>query len=96
MLRIIGLAAVALAATTAGVAFGDHDGPRPLREDARWTTVFKPPAGVGIEGLTADRRGELYAPGRGVVPCPIYRIRGQRGGRRPARAVQPGGAGVRT
>ena len=75
MLRFVGLAAVAVVATTAGVAFGDHDGPRPLREDARWTTVFKPPAGVGIEGLTADRRGELYAPGRGVVPCPIFRIR---------------------
>ena len=75
MLRFIGLAAIAVVATTAGVAFGDHDGPRPLRDDARWTTVFKPPAGVGIEGLTADRRGELYAPGRGVVPCPVFRIR---------------------
>ena len=76
MLRFIGLAAVAAVATTAGVAFGDHDGPRPLKDDARWTTVFKPPAGVGIEGLTADRRGDLYTPGRGVVPCPVFRIRG--------------------
>jgi sugar lactone lactonase YvrE len=75
MLRFVGLAAIAVVATTASVAFGDHDGPRPLKEDARWTTVFKPPAGVGIEGLTADRRGELYAPGRGVVPCPVFRIR---------------------
>ena len=76
MLRSVGLAAVALAATTAGVALGDHDGPRPLRADARWTTVFTPPAGVGIEGLTADRRGDLYTPGRGVVPCPVFRVRG--------------------
>jgi sugar lactone lactonase YvrE len=76
MLRFAGLAAVAVVATTAGVAFGDHDGPRPLKGDARWTTVFKPPAGVSIEGLTADRRGDLYAPGRGTVPCPVFRARG--------------------
>jgi sugar lactone lactonase YvrE len=76
MLRFVGLAAAAVVATTAGVAIGDHDGPRPLKDDARWTTVFKPPAGVSIEGLTSDRRGDLYAPGRGVVPCPVFRVRG--------------------
>jgi sugar lactone lactonase YvrE len=78
MLRA-GLAVAAVAAATAGIAttaLGDGDGPRPLRPDAKWTTVFKPPAGVSIEGLTADRRGDLYAPGRGVVPCPVFRMRG--------------------
>jgi sugar lactone lactonase YvrE len=76
MLRYVGLAAVAVVAATAGAAFGDHDGPRPLKDDARWTTVFKPPAGVSVEGLTSDRRGDLYTPGRGVVPCPVFRVRG--------------------
>jgi hypothetical protein len=48
MLRA-GLAVAAVAAATAGIAttaLGDGDGPRPLRPDAKWTTVFKPPAGV--------------------------------------------------
>ena len=77
MLRYVGLAAVAVVATTAG---GRVRRPRraaaAARPDAHWTTVFKPPAGVGIEGLTADRRGDLYTPGRGVVPCPVFRVRG--------------------
>ena len=79
MLRTsMAVGAVALATTFAvSTAVGhDDDGPRPLRPDAQWTTVFKPPAGVGIEGLTADRRGNLYTPGRGVVPCPVFRISG--------------------
>jgi sugar lactone lactonase YvrE len=77
MLLRAGLAAAAVAAGVfATTALGDGDGPRPLKPDARWTTVFKPPAGVSIEGLTADRRGDLYAPGRGVVPCPVFRVRG--------------------
>jgi sugar lactone lactonase YvrE len=29
--------------------------------------------GVGLEGLTSDRHGNLYTPGRGVAPCPILR-----------------------
>ena len=57
-------AAVAATAIAVSAAAGDHDGPRPLRPDAQWTTVFKPPPGTGIEGLTADRRGNLYTPGR--------------------------------
>ena len=78
MLRT-GLAVVAaLAATGIAVsaAAGDHDdGPRPLRPDAQWTTVFDAP--VGIEGLTVDRRGNLYAPGRGAgAPCPVFRVSG--------------------
>ena len=95
MLRFVGLAAIAVAATTAGVAFGDHDGPRPLKDDARWTTVFKPPAGVGIEGLTADRRGELYAPAGASSRVRSSGSRGQRGRRQPARAVQPRRADLR-
>ena len=83
MLRA-GLAiAAAAAATTLAVssAAGDHDGPRPLPPDATWTTVFKPPSGT-IEGLTADRRGNLYAPGRlpmgtpAGTPCPVFRASG--------------------
>jgi sugar lactone lactonase YvrE len=78
MLRT-GLAVAAVVAATGvavSAALGDHGGPRPLKPDAQWTTVFKPPAGVGIEGLTVDRRGNLYTPGRGVVPCPVFRVSG--------------------
>src|SRR5215207_1972162 len=81
------LAAATLAAATglATTAIGhDDDGPRPLRPDATWTTVFTPPAGVGIEGLTADKRGNLYAPGRGVVPCPVFKVGGGVVGNLPA------------
>jgi hypothetical protein len=51
MLIRAGLAVAAVAAVGfTAVAQGDGDGPRPLRPDATWTTVFTPPAGVGIEG----------------------------------------------
>lgn len=76
MLRA-GLAVAAVVAATAAAgtaALGDHDGPRKPAGD--WTTVFKTEAPVTIEGLTADRRGDLYTPARGVVPCPVYRVRG--------------------
>src|SRR3954471_22614547 len=75
-LAIAAIAAIAAAGASA-VAQGDGDGPRPLRPDAQWTTVFKVPAGVGIEGLTADRRGDLYTAGRALAgtPCPVFRIR---------------------
>ena len=77
MLIRAGLAVAAVAAVGfTAVAQGDGDGPRPLRPDAKWTTVFTPPAGVGIEGLTADRRGDLYAPGRVAgAACPVFRVR---------------------
>ena len=40
-----------------------------------WTTVFDAP--VGIEGLTVDRRGNLYAPGRVTgAPCPVFKVSG--------------------
>jgi sugar lactone lactonase YvrE len=68
-------ASFAATAAAGSVALGhDDDHVRPLKADAQWTTVFKPPAGVGIEGLTADRRGNLYTPGRGVVPCPVFKV----------------------
>lgn len=75
MLRAgLALAAVLAATAAAGsAALGDHDGPR--KPGGTWATVFKPPAGVSIEGLTVDRRGDLYTPGRGVVPCPVFRVR---------------------
>src|SRR3954452_11206844 len=75
-MRRTALAVVAATtAVTGGVALAhDHDGPRPLKPDAQWTTVFKPPAGVGIEGLSADRRGDLYVAGRGTPPCPVFKV----------------------
>ena len=30
---------------------------------------------IGLEGLTSDRHGNLYTPGRGADPCPILRTR---------------------
>lgn len=45
---------------------------RPAGPDASFTTVFKSP--VGIEGLTADRRGNLYVAGRGDTSCPVTRV----------------------
>ena len=71
------LAAATLAAATglATTAVGhDDDGPRRCGPTRTWTTVFTPPAGVGIEGLTADKRGDLYAPGRVTgAPCPVFK-----------------------
>jgi sugar lactone lactonase YvrE len=45
---------------------------RPAAPDASFTTVFK--STVGIEGLTADRRGNLYVAGRGDTSCPVTRV----------------------
>src|SRR4051812_775837 len=68
-------AAAAVTVTAGSVALGpDNDGPRPPQPDAKWTTGFKPVALVGIEGLTADKRGNLYVAGRGATPCPVYRV----------------------
>jgi sugar lactone lactonase YvrE len=69
-------AAVAATGVAVSAALGDHDGPRPLKPDAKWTTVFKTTPPVSIEGLTVDRRGNLYAPGRGASPCPVFRVSG--------------------
>jgi sugar lactone lactonase YvrE len=45
---------------------------RPAGPDASFTTVFKSPA--GIEGLTADKRGDLYVAARGTTSCPVTRV----------------------
>ncbi|HET9346120.1 MAG TPA: SMP-30/gluconolactonase/LRE family protein, partial [Candidatus Limnocylindrales bacterium] len=77
MQRLAPAAAVAVVLAVAVVAGatavgGDERRYHPLPSDAPWTTVFDAPA--GIEGLTTDRRGNLYTPGRaGGGPCPIYR-----------------------
>ncbi|MGH9884407.1 MAG: hypothetical protein ACREBE_02695, partial [bacterium] len=54
-------------ASTAGAV---HDG---LSQSSTFTTLFKAP--VGVEGLTADRGGNLFTGGRGgAATCPIGRI----------------------
>ena len=70
MLRKALAVTAALAATGVAVsaAAGDHDGPRPLRPDVTWTTVFDAAGRAASKGLTEDRRGNLYAPGRGHRP----------------------------
>lgn len=76
MQRLVLVAAIAIvgAAVAGATAIGDHEPRyRPLPDNARWTTVLK--ASVGLEGLTADRHGNLYTPGRGADPCPILRTR---------------------
>ena len=76
MRKLVLVAAMAIlgAGVVGATAVGDHE-PRygPLPDDAPWTTVLK--STVGLEGLTADRHGNLYTPGRGVDPCPILRTR---------------------
>ena len=49
----------------------DHDGSR-FPRDATFTTLIK--TGPTIEGLTGDDNGNLYTTGRGVSPCPVWRI----------------------
>jgi sugar lactone lactonase YvrE len=74
MQRLVLVAAVALAAAivAGATAAGDHEPRyRPLPDTASWATVLK--TTIGLEGLTADRHGNLYTPGRGVTPCPILR-----------------------
>jgi sugar lactone lactonase YvrE len=79
---------VAVAATAAGVLAGLASGdsgsssataPRAtdlaaLGRNATWTTIFT--GTTGIEGLTADGRGNVYVAERGVGsdPCPVWRI----------------------
>ncbi len=79
---------VAVAATATGVLAGWASGdsgsapagaPRAtdlaaLGRHATWTTIFT--ATDGIEGLTADGRGNVYVAerGPGAAPCPVWRI----------------------
>lgn len=46
--------------------------PTALSRPAVFETVFASP--LGIEGLTSDLQGNLYAPARGADPCPVYRV----------------------
>jgi sugar lactone lactonase YvrE len=72
-------ASVAGAALIGSVAEGDRKprggDSRPLGSDATFTTVHQ--NGLGLEGLTADGRGNLYSPARrpaaSTEPCPIVR-----------------------
>src|ERR1019366_5731153 len=50
----------------------------PMRETPTFTTVFKAP--LVVEGLAADRAGNLYASGRQGNPCPVWRVPSTGGG----------------
>jgi sugar lactone lactonase YvrE len=53
---------------------------RPLGSEARFITLYRSPQPLGLEGLTADKRGNLYSPARQPAPpappapCPIVRV----------------------
>src|SRR5918992_6327570 len=81
LLRVaLPLIAVLAAATVAAPTLIGRasDGPRrdprirPADEDAPFTTLFRSP--LGLEGLTADRQGNLYSAARGGDPCPGWRV----------------------
>jgi sugar lactone lactonase YvrE len=64
----MGVAAVAAGAVL-GPAVGHHKAPTPKT----WTTVFQSP--IAIEGLTLDRKGNLYVPQRdSAAGCPIVKV----------------------
>ena len=95
---------VAGATLVGSIAEGDRKGKgggdyRPLGDDTAWTTVHK--NALGLEGLTADRRGNLYSPTRNSAggDCPVVRVPASGGaaadGRHDPCAVQPGGPGPR-
>ena len=98
------LAAVTVAGATliGSIAEGDRKKGggdyRPLGADATWTTVHT--NALGLEGLTADAKGNLYSPARNSAgDCPVVRVPASGGrpttvGTHP-RALQPGRAGVR-
>ena len=79
---LLAAASVAGAALIATVAEGDRKSRggdyRPLDSDAKFTTVHTD--ALGLEGLTADHRGNLYSPARPPgppappAPCPIVRV----------------------
>jgi sugar lactone lactonase YvrE len=74
------LAALTVAGATlvGSIAEGDRKGKgggdyRQLGDDASWTTVHTNT--LGLEGLTADRKGNLYSPTRNAAgDCPIVRV----------------------
>jgi SMP-30/Gluconolactonase/LRE-like region len=75
---VLGVAAVTVAMLVGGAA-GQNGGQAekvtavgPLK-GATFSTVF--PSPVGVEGLTADRQGNLYTAGRATdAPCPVWRV----------------------
>lgn len=65
------LVAVAAASLVVGTALGGKPSSAPA--NTTWTTVFASP--IAIEGLTPDRKGNLYVPQRGgAAGCSIVRI----------------------
>lgn len=87
-LTLAALALLAAVAVTGGVvaAGAAGDGSRKTRAQAplrpagaaaSFTTIFRTP--LGLEGLTGDRRGNLYSVGRGGDPCPVWRVRASGG-----------------
>jgi sugar lactone lactonase YvrE len=66
-------AATVIGPTLIGIASGDSSvAIRPAPDDASFTTVFRSP--LSLEGLTADRQGNLYSTGRDGDPCPVTRV----------------------
>ncbi len=80
MKLLAALASVAVVGSVliAGDAAGTGDTPggdlSSLGQGATFTTVF--PAPLGIEGLTGDSNGNLYAAARGGDPCPVWKVSG--------------------
>jgi sugar lactone lactonase YvrE len=71
LLALAGGAAVALlAASSSDTSAAVRSGPPAFH--GSWVTVAK--TAFGLEGLTGDRNGFLYSPGRGADPCPIVRV----------------------
>jgi sugar lactone lactonase YvrE len=81
-LPLRGIVSHALALAVALLAVPQHTAawgaPPPHQEGelllraATFTTVFRSP--LPLEGLTADRHGNLYSAGRGADPCPVWRV----------------------
>lgn len=80
LLAALATAAIVGSALVAGDAAGsveqdatpDRGTIEALSHGASFTTIF--PAPLGIEGLTGDQRGNLYAAARGGNPCPVWRV----------------------
>src|SRR5918999_976503 len=72
-IAVLAVAAVAAPTLIGRASDGPRKGPR-IRpaEGATFTTLFRSP--LGVEGLTADRHGNLYSAGRGGDPCPVWRV----------------------
>jgi len=72
-IQFAAVVALTVPAVGAGAADDAVDGTSRAPADASFTTVFTP--ALGIEGLTGDRDGNLYAAARGGAnPCPVYRV----------------------